>query len=526
MFRSIRWSLQLWHAGILLAALVSFGCAMYFGAKQLEFNRLDAELEGAARELSNTPPGPPPNDGRRGGARGDMDSRGGPDNRGGERFRGLFGARPSPEGDLDQNLLLVPVARTLRAVVMGNRGDRRAPFSDVPSDVLRRVGQDERDQPYFVVWASEGFVLRQSNPAIQVPPPELSGRPPEQWAKSNAPVVKQSRGDLREVIVPGPMETRVLVGRSTQRELEELHDLRLTLILSGLGVMGIGLVGGYLLSNRAIRPINAITRIARSISASNLSRRIDLKDTQSELGVLAQTLNDTFDRLDQSFSRQIQFTADASHELRTPLTVIHSHAELALSKPRSADEYKQTLETCLRASRRMKSLVESLLVLARADAGRLELHPAPFDLRPLAEECLLMAQPAADEKQITLSAELIDVTLDADRTRIAQLLTNLLGNAVRYNRAGGSVKLNVRCDNHQVFISVADTGVGIAESDQPHVFERFFRADKARSREAGGSGLGLAICQSIVAAHGGMITFISKLDEGTTFIVQLPVKAC
>ena len=136
-----------------------------------------------------------------------------------------------------------------------------------------------------------------------------------------------------------------------------------------------------------------------------------------------------------------------------------------------------------------------------------------------------MAQPAAQERQITLSGDLVDVTLNADRTRIAQLLTNLLGNAVRYNRDGGSVKLTIRGDGENVCLSVADTGVGIAESDQPHVFERFFRADKARSREAGGSGLGLAICQSIVAAHGGTITFTSKADEGTTFIVRLPVAA-
>jgi two-component system sensor histidine kinase BaeS len=171
----------------------------------------------------------------------------------------------------------------------------------------------------------------------------------------------------------------------------------------------------------------------------------------------------------------------------------------------------------------MKSLVESLLVLARADAGRLELHPTPFDLKPLAEECLQMAQPAAEERRITLSSDLVDVTLNADRTRIAQLLTNLLGNAVRYNRDGGSVKLTIRSDGENVCLSVADTGVGIAESDHPHVFERFFRADKARSREAGGSGLGLAICQSIVVAHGGTITFTCKADEGTTFIVRLPI---
>ena len=176
-----------------------------------------------------------------------------------------------------------------------------------------------------MIWASEGFIIRQSDPSLAIPAPPLSGKPPEQWPRRDDPAIARQRGEFEEVIVLRPMETSVLVGRSTRREARRASPVAMDAhLVRPAGVMGIGLLGGFLLSNRAIRPIRAITRTARSISASNLSRRINVEDTQSELGVLARTLNDTFDRLDQSFARQIQFTADASHELRTPLTVIHS----------------------------------------------------------------------------------------------------------------------------------------------------------------------------------------------------------
>jgi signal transduction histidine kinase len=230
-----------------------------------------------------------------------------------------------------------------------------------------------------------------------------------------------------------------------------------------------------------------------------------------------------FDRLESAFARQVRFTADASHELRTPLSVIRSHAELALTRQRSADEYRKTIETCLRAAKRMSALVESLLVLARADAGRLELHRENFDLVEVINDCMEMIGPMAEERGITLERQLEPLEVNADRNRIAQLLTNLLTNAVRYNRDGGKIIVSSRREGVDAVISIADTGVGIAPIDQPRVFERFFRADPARSREAGGSGLGLAICQSIVEAHDGQVTFTSQQAQGTTFVVRLPV---
>jgi signal transduction histidine kinase len=248
-----------------------------------------------------------------------------------------------------------------------------------------------------------------------------------------------------------------------------------------------------------------------------------MEEAESELGSLAQTLNQTFERLETAFQRQIRFTADASHELRTPLSVIHSHAELALTKERTAEEYKQFLETCLRAAKRTRSLVDTLLVLARADAGRLQLKIEPFDLRDAAEECLAMVDSRAQERNVTIETDLQAVELSADRTRILQLLTNLLVNAIQYNREGGRIVLSIVKEGTEAVLNVTDTGIGITAEDQVRVFERFFRADKARSREAGGSGLGLAICQSIVEAHHGTISFTSQPGSGTTFTVRLPL---
>jgi heavy metal sensor kinase len=302
-----------------------------------------------------------------------------------------------------------------------------------------------------------------------------------------------------------------------------LRQLLWKLLGAGLGVMAVGLCGGWLLSKRVTRPIRAISETARAISASDLSRRIAVEEADSELGSLARTLNETFERLQTAFERQVRFTADASHELRTPLSIIHSHAELALTRDRTAAEYRQAIETCLRAAKRTKSLVDALLVLARADAGKLDLKCERFDLANAAEESVAMVAPRAQERNITVEADVRPVELEADRTRILQLLTNLLANAIQYNREAGRVVLTIDREGSETVVTVADTGVGIAAEDQPRVFERFFRADKARSREAGGSGLGLAICQSIVEAHRGSITFTSQPGRGTTFTVRLPL---
>jgi heavy metal sensor kinase len=410
-------------------------------------------------------------------------------------------------------------------------------WAGVPRDTLQRVGQDEQDQPYFIVWGMWGEVLQASSATLDVPPPwgegEKVGPPegpgafppsePQVFSPANARSSFRQRGVLREAILEGPFGVTVLVGKSLRSEETSLRQLRWILLGAGAGVMVIGLCGGWLLSKRVTRPIRVISETARAISASDLSRRIDVKEADSELGSLAQTLNETFERLETAFQRQVRFTADASHELRTPLSIIHSHAELALTRERTAPEYKQAIETCLRAAKRTKALVDALLVLARADAGKLDLKYERFDLKDAADESLAMVASRAQERNVSIETNLRPMEMEADRTRILQLLTNLLVNAIQYNHAGGRVVLTITQGESSAILTVADTGVGIAAEDQPHLFERFFRADKARSREAGGSGLGLAICQSIVEAHHGSITFTSQPGSGTTFVVRLPL---
>jgi len=562
MFRSIRWTLQLWHAGILALALLSFASALYIAVSRTEFNRIDAELQGAAEVLAVGPSGPPPSwfnsfrgQGNRGGPGGQGGPNGpngwsgpggpgGPNGGGGNNgFNGPIGP-PGPGGSQGQfgpgpdEMGSLPATRPSYPDRQGGPGrqppDRRPQdrpprgqdwWANVPADVLHRIGQDQSDQPYWVVWDGSGTVIRSSSPSLEIPPPGAVSTPTPVPATYKDPPQFRQRGSLREVIVAGTRGgIKILVGRSVQAEQSRMARFRWTLFGAGAAVLLVGLCGGWMLSERATRPIRIITDTAQSISGSDLSRRIKVEDTHSELGSLARTLNETFDRLETAFQRQVRFTADASHELRTPLSVIHSHAELALTRDRSAREYRQTIETSLRAAKRMKNLVETLLVLARADAGGLELRYERFDLCEVAEECVAMLTPQAHERGIKVTTEFAKVELDADRTRMAQLLTNLLSNAIRYNRDSGSVNLKITSDGAQGILTVADTGVGIAEADQPRVFERFFRADKARSREAGGSGLGLAICQSIVAAHHGSISFKSEYGVGTTFTVKLPLR--
>ena len=240
-------------------------------------------------------------------------------------------------------------------------------------------------------------------------------------------------------------------------------------------------------------------------------------------------LNNMLDRLEDAFEQQKRFTADASHELRTPLAVICSQTELALARERSTGEYRQALSTCASAAQRMRSLVNGLLTLARADAGMLQLDPAPFDLRICVEECARMVQPLAEERGITIDLDLTDDLDDIEWTgdvqRIAQVVTNLLSNAIRYNRDSGKVRVSLRQEDGEIVLTVSDTGIGIPHDDLSSIFKRFYRVDKARSREVGGTGLGLAISQSLVAAHGGIIECQSELGRGSTFTVRLPAPA-
>jgi two-component system OmpR family sensor kinase len=296
-------------------------------------------------------------------------------------------------------------------------------------------------------------------------------------------------------------------------------------VATGAGVLLLGLAGGWYLVGRALQPIAAMSSTAQAISATNLSQRIDVAGTESELGPLARILNGMLERLEIAFEHQKRFTADASHELRTPLAVICSQTELALARERSSEEYRKALETCSRAAERMRELVDGLLTLARADAGMIHLDRAPFDVTACVLDCVEMMRDLAAEREVEIdlgdlpSAE---VEWNGDLHRFARVVINLLSNAIRYNHPGGRVSVALTDPGSEIVLEIADTGIGIPPEEQATIFKRFHRVDKARTRDAGGSGLGLAISQSLVAAHGGTIECRSEPGQGSTFTVRLP----
>jgi len=381
---------------------------------------------------------------------------------------------------------------------------------DLPGGYLRffQEGAGETGAPYYAVWSGRGALVVLSDPDIRL---ERPGQP-----------LSRTREDWREVVVEGPGGALVLVGRGTRG----LQDRVQAFSRRALGAAGLALVlvlaGGWLLTTQALAPIHRISRVAAAVSASNLGQRIDPGQMETELGRLAETLNDTFDRLQAAFEQQVRFTTDASHELRTPLSVVANQAELALRRERQPAEYRDALQAILEAARRMRAVVEDLLTLARADAGQLSLRRDPLDLAALVRDTAGLMAGEAKRLGIAIELDLATATLHGDRSRLQELVTNLVANAIRYNREGGRVTLRLRTRGGVAVLDVIDTGIGIPPEEQALVFERFHRVDKARSREAGGSGLGLAISRSIAEAHGGRILLESEPGAGTTFRVELP----
>jgi heavy metal sensor kinase len=284
--------------------------------------------------------------------------------------------------------------------------------------------------------------------------------------------------------------------------------------------------GGYWLSRRALSPVDAITQTARNISGTNLhNHRLERLTTGDELQRLSDTLNQMLDRLEDAFRRVTQFTADASHELRSPISVIRTEAEIVLRRPRSDERYREALRNILAEAERTSSLVDKLLSLARADSGGENLSLRQADLRAIIVEFgdrwrQVVAARGLEFRQVLADQEL---RVMADPMALQQLLAILLDNAVKYTPSPGVIKLSLQGNGAKAVISVQDSGIGIDPEDQTRIFERFYRVDKARSRQAGGVGLGLAIAQWIAEQHHGLIQVYSVPEEGTTFAVELPL---
>ena len=337
---------------------------------------------------------------------------------------------------------------------------------------------------------------------------------------------------------PGPYPFRVLTmpvmqgGRVINLvqvgiSLENVYTTRLRFLLVMGAVLPLGLllatVGGWVLARRALKPVDEMTQAARRISGEYLAGRLQETGTGDELDRLAKTLNDMLVRLDDSFRQTRQFSADAAHELQTPLTILKGEIEVALRSPRSPEEYRGVLTSNLEEIDRISSLVQGLLLLARADRGVLRLDLLPVKLQELLAEVGDQMRRLAENQGVKLTYGVVEpAAIQGDREHFKRLLVNLMDNAIKYTPAGGRVTLSLRCDGKRAQVGISDTGMGLTMDEQGQIFNRFYRAAEARSLRGGGAGLGLSIAQSIAVAHGGRIEVESTPGQGSTFTVSLP----
>lgn len=279
------------------------------------------------------------------------------------------------------------------------------------------------------------------------------------------------------------------------------------------------------MSRRALAPVDEITTTARSISMQNLTQRLTVPRTGDELQRLSETLNEMMARLDSAFRKITQFTADASHELRTPVALIRTTAELVLRKQRSEVDYREALQQIRAEGERTTSLIENLMTVARADSGVETLPLVSVDLAETLREACEQGGMLAAAKQVAFDSAVPNqrVSVEGDSQSLRRLFLILIDNAVKYTPPGGRIVVSLNTSDGFAISEVQDTGVGISAADLPSVFERFYRADKARSRDTGGAGLGLSIAKWIAEAHHGEIRAQSTLEKGSTFRVRLPL---
>jgi two-component system, OmpR family, sensor kinase len=333
---------------------------------------------------------------------------------------------------------------------------------------------------------------------------------------------------IRLISVPvrhgGSLVNIVRVGTSLQSLEETLHRLLTILLITVPLALLASLGGGWFLAGRALRPVEAITQAAERIAGGDLTQRLTVSTAQDEIGRLAATFNAMIGRLEASFRQVRQFTSDASHELRTPLTVLKGETELALRRPRSADDYRMVLESSLEEIDRMSRIVDELLFLSRADLGEIKMEFRPVRLDQLFDDLKRQADVLGHEQAVQIVTGLIEpATVAGDDMRLRELALNLLDNAIKYSPPAGRVEMSIVTQDGTARLSVSDQGIGISPEEQAHIFDRFYRTDAARAHTKKGTGLGLAICKWIVDAHHGTIELHSEPDKGSTFTVILPL---
>lgn len=394
----------------------------------------------------------------------------------------------------------------------------------------------ESIRDFLVVAGRGGEVLYASDSASSLPIGSFERLlaplvPPPRTVHTGAYTFDPSIGPSRYLIFPvdsaGPEVAAVLVAAPSATTFLEAEALLSSMLVIAPIILGASVLVGYWVAGRNLKPLGAMVRELEAITdGRSLHRRLAVERTGDEVARLGTAVNLMFDRLERSFAALHRFTAEASHELKTPLMVLRAGVERALRNPSTPPESLQSLDESLMHIGHMAELVDSLLTLARADEGRLPLAVTECDLRELVAEASETANILGEERALTVTASIPEapVPLRVDRNRVRQMLLNLVTNAVKYTAEGGEIALGLSDQGDAVTLTVGDTGIGIAAGDLQHIFDRFWRADPARSRvgESPGTGLGLAITKWVAEAHGGTIAVQSRPGRGTLFTVTLP----
>jgi signal transduction histidine kinase len=391
----------------------------------------------------------------------------------------------------------------------------------------------------FFLW--RGWPAERSGPSGRGRPSEFPGRTLRPPTPGKPPV-----GNLPPFVDQSAPQLFISVARSTAPLAEKLERLAqrrdegwrqseadtrsalrsfgLLLLLTNLATFAGAGIGGWALIRKNLKPLARIADAVSQVNEKTFSLPLDGQPVPRELVPIVEKLQQTLRSLQQAFEREKQAIADISHDLRTPIAALLTTLEVSLRRPRSAEEYRATLENCQRIGRQLRHLAERVLALARLDAGVDQVRRHWFDLAALVEDCIRTVEPLAKQQQVALSASVPSVLCYTDAAKLRDILINLLDNAVQYNRPSGSVQVSAEQNNGSLYIEVQDTGVGMTEEVRARIFQRFYRADTSRGESDGHAGLGLAIVQGYVNMLGGRIEVESQPGRGSTFRIYLPAR--
>ena len=351
--------------------------------------------------------------------------------------------------------------------------------------------------------------------------------------------VTKGKESLEEVKLPGRRRTFCIISIPMPREGKPIYVVQvathLRFVRKSLShfkgnmlaafpiILVLGSLGGWILARRSLSPIGYIASKARSITSNNLDERLATRGTDDEMDDLIRTINEMIARLESSFKRISEFTADASHELKTPICALKGEAEVLLSKKRPLEEYQEGLAHFIDRFDQLNRMINDLILLSKFDSSQVELNMASLRLDLLVQDMGNLFRILAEQKGIDLQmGKGQEVTIMGDKVRLQQLFTNLIDNAIKYTPEG-SIRITVERDGENAVVQVVDTGIGIPREEQEKIFKRFYRVDKSRSKESGGVGLGLSIAEWIAHAHRGRIEVESELNQGSTFTVYFPL---